>query len=123
VSVFERLFAAPFAVGVLTDGDADEAGPGLVWFAPRLFPVVPWFKALDILGPGEPPVPFMVLPFESVVPAGPPPPVEPAAPELAPPPAPPPELCASATVLESTSDVIKAIVRFIGGNFRLVRSI
>jgi hypothetical protein len=64
-------------------------------------------------------VPFMVLPFESVFPAGLPAPVEPAAPELA---APPPELplplCASAMVLESTSDVTKAIVDgFMGATF------
>jgi hypothetical protein len=41
VSALERLFTAPFAVGVLTEGDAEDAALGLVWFAPRLFPVVP----------------------------------------------------------------------------------
>jgi hypothetical protein len=41
VSVFERLFTAPLAVGVLTEGDAEDPALGLVWFAPRLFPVVP----------------------------------------------------------------------------------
>jgi hypothetical protein len=43
VLVFERLFTAPFAVGVLIEGDDadDEAALGLVWVAPRLFPVVP----------------------------------------------------------------------------------
>jgi hypothetical protein len=49
--------------------------------------VVPWFKALDVLEPGAPPVPLIVLPFERVLP------VEPlAAPELAALPALPPEL-------------------------------
>jgi hypothetical protein len=87
VSVLLRLFTALLAVGVFTAGDGDDAVPGPVWFAPRLFPVVPWFRALDVLEPGEPPVPLIVLPFESVFPAEPLP-----APELAAPPAAPPEL-------------------------------
>jgi hypothetical protein len=41
VSTLERLVTAPFAVGVLTEGDAEDAALGLVWFAPRLFPIVP----------------------------------------------------------------------------------
>ena len=58
--------------------------------------MVPWFRALDVLEPGAPPVPLIVLPFERVLPA------EPlAAPELAALPALPPELppepCAHAT--------------------------
>jgi hypothetical protein len=93
VSVLLRLFTALFAAGVFTAADDDEPVPGLVGFAPRLFPVVPWFRALDVLEPGAPPVPLIVLPFERVLPA------EPlAAPELAAPPALllelPPELCA-----------------------------
>lgn len=61
---------------------------------PSLWPVVPWPLALRLLGPGEPPVPLSVVPFESVEP--PPEPVAPAPPEdEAPPePPPPPELCA-----------------------------
>jgi hypothetical protein len=85
VSVLLRLFTAPFAAGVLTAAD-DGPVLGLVWFAPRLFPVVPWFRALDVLEPGAPPVPLIVAPFESEVPAE-----LLAAPELAAPPALPPE--------------------------------
>lgn len=100
VSVFERLFTAPFAAGVFTDGEADDLALGLVWLTPRLFPVVAWFSALDVFGPGEPPVPFRVLPFERVLPAAPPEPVAAPALEPAAPPAPLPELlpvlCASA---------------------------
>jgi hypothetical protein len=51
-----------------------------------------------VLAPGLPPVPLMVLPFESVPPGEPPTPV--AVPELAPaelPPAAPRELCARAS--------------------------
>jgi hypothetical protein len=87
VSVLLRLFTALLAAGVFTAGDGDDPVPGPVWFAPRLFPVVPWFRALEVLEPGEPPVPLIVLPFESVFPAEPLP-----APELAAPPAAPPEL-------------------------------
>jgi hypothetical protein len=54
--------------------------------------VVPWFKALDVLEPGAPPVPLIVLPLERVVPAEPLAAPELAAPEL--PPELPPELCA-----------------------------
>jgi hypothetical protein len=49
--------------------------------------VVPWFRALDVLEPGAPPVPLIVLPFERVLPAE-----LLAAPELVAPPALPPEL-------------------------------
>lgn len=95
MSVLLRLFTALFAAGVFTAGDEDDPLLRPVWFAPRLFPVVPWFNASDVLEPGDPPVPLIVLPFESVLPAAPP------ALELAPPPAPepeiPPALCAWAS--------------------------
>ena len=61
---------------------------------PSLWPVVPWPLALRALGPGEPPVPLSVVPFESVVPPVPPEPLAPAPPEDEVPPEPPPELCA-----------------------------
>ena len=48
----------------------------LVCGAPRLLPVVPLPRAFAVLGPGEPPVPLMVLPFESVEPAAPPAPAD-----------------------------------------------
>jgi hypothetical protein len=67
----------------------------LVRLLTALFPVVPWFKALDVFGPGEPPVPLIVLPFESVLPAAAPAPLPLAAPPALPP-EPPPELCAYA---------------------------
>ena len=51
---------------------------------PMLFPVVPWLRAFDVLGPGDPPVPLIVPPFESVEPVAP----------LAP--GDPPEFCAKA---------------------------
>jgi hypothetical protein len=72
VSVLLRLLTALLAAGVFTAGDGDDAGPGLVAFAPRLLPVVPWFSALDVLEPGAPPVPLSVLPLESVLPVTPP---------------------------------------------------
>jgi hypothetical protein len=87
VSVLLRLFTALLAAGVFTAGDGDEPAPEFVCGARRLFPVVPWFKALDVLDPGEPPVPFIVLPFESVLPVAAPAPLE-----LVAPPALPPEL-------------------------------
>jgi hypothetical protein len=65
--VLVRLFTALFAAGVFTAADDGEPVPGLVWFGPRLFPVVPWFRAFDVFGPGEPPVPLIVLPFESAI--------------------------------------------------------
>lgn len=60
--------------------------------------MVRWLRAFEVLGPGVPPVPLMVLPFDSVLPAAPLAPVELVPPELAPalPPELPPELCASA---------------------------
>ena len=45
---------------------------------PMLFPVVPWLRAFDVFGPGDTPVPLIVLPFESVEPAVPLAPVDPA---------------------------------------------
>ena len=55
------------------------AGPDMLFGnARKLFPVVPWLSALDVLGPGDPPVPLIVLPFESLVPATPPAPIDPA---------------------------------------------
>ena len=68
---------ALFAAGVFTALLLDVAEPGLLFGGvPRLFPVVPWFSALDVLGPGDPPVPLIVLPFESVDPGAPPAPVD-----------------------------------------------
>jgi hypothetical protein len=69
-SVLLRLFTALFAAGVFTafPEEAGALGLGLVWVAPRLLPVVPWFRAFAVLEPGVPPVPLMVLPFESVLP-------------------------------------------------------
>jgi hypothetical protein len=100
VSGFERVSTALFAAGVSTAADG-ELVLGLVPPPPRLFPVVPWLRALEVLGPGEPPVPLMVVPFDRAVPAAPPAPVELVPPELAPV-LPPPELlpldpCANAT--------------------------
>jgi hypothetical protein len=85
VSVLPRLCTAPFAAGVLTAFPEDKPGLGLVWVAPRLFPDVPWFIAFDVLDPGDPPVPLIVLPLEGVLPAVEPEPPDPAeleAPEL-----------------------------------------
>lgn len=65
---------ALFAAGVSTalPDDAGAVGPAPpVCGAPRLLPVVPCRRAFDVLGPGEPPVPFKVVPFESVEPAAP----------------------------------------------------
>jgi hypothetical protein len=92
VSVLFRLSIALFAAGVLTEGDGDERAVfELAGFEPKLFPVVPWFSALDVLGPGDPPVPLIVLPFDNVFPLEPPAPLA-----LEAPLAPPPELCPSA---------------------------
>jgi len=69
-SVFPRLCVAAFAAGVSTALPCD-AGPELaplVCGAPRLLPVVPLPRAFAVLGPGDPPVPLIVLPFESVDP-------------------------------------------------------
>ena len=95
VSVLLRLFTALFAAGVFTAGEEDDSVCEPLCFTPKLFPVVPWFKALEVLEPGDPPVPLSVLPFESVLPTAPPAPLEPAAP---PPPDPalPPAPCACA---------------------------
>ena len=69
VSVFPRLCVAALAAGVLTPRLCDAAAPELsLDGTPMLFAVVPRFSAFDVLGPGAPPVPLIVLPFESVVP-------------------------------------------------------
>src|SRR3954468_9164994 len=91
-SVLPRFCVAAFAAGVSTalpcETGAVPAAP--VCGTPMLLPVVPRFSASDVFGPGDPPVPLMVVPFERVEPAAAPPPVpvEPAA--L------PAELCAKA---------------------------
>ena len=85
---------AAFAAGVSTalPWEAGAVPVPLVCGAPRLLPVVPLPRAFAVLGPGEPPVPLMVLPFERVDPTDPPAPVDPADdPADA-----PPELCARA---------------------------
>lgn len=105
VSVLLRLFTALFAAGVFTAADDGAPAPGLVGLMPRLFPVVPWFKALDVFEPGEPPVPLMVLPFESVLPAAPAPLLLAAPPAL--PAEPPPELCAYAEDKLANSRLIR----------------
>src|ERR1700759_4280166 len=106
VSVLLRLFTALLAAGVFTAGDGDDAVPGAVGLAPRLFPVVPWLSALDVLEPGEPPVPLIVLPVDRVPPVAPPAPLE-LAPAL--PPALPPEVWARAKeLLPSSSPKITA---------------
>ena len=54
------------------------AGPeGPVCSVPRLFPVVPWLRAFEVWGPGDPPVPLIVFPLESVEPVAPLAPVDP----------------------------------------------
>jgi len=60
-----------------------------------LLPVVPGLSALLVFGPGEPPVPLIVCPFEKVPPAAPPEPAEavPLVVEL--PPVDPPAVCAN----------------------------
>jgi hypothetical protein len=84
VSVFPRLWIALLAAGVLTALPCVAADGALsVRGVPRFAPVVPLVSAFAVLGPGDPPVPLIVVPFESVDPA-------PAAPDD-PPPA---EVCA-----------------------------
>lgn len=58
------------AAGVLTALPGDAAGlPALgVCEVPRLLPVVRFLRALEVWGPGAPPVPLIVLPFDSVDP-------------------------------------------------------
>ena len=85
VSVLLRDRIALLAVGVLTALPCVAAdGASTVWGAPKFVPVVPLVSAFAVLGPGDPPVPLMVLPFESVDPPAPDDPAEP----------PPAELCA-----------------------------
>jgi hypothetical protein len=80
--------------------------------APRLLPVVPWFNAFEVLAPGPPPVPLIVLPLDSVVPPVAPPDAAPeAAPALDAPPAAPPALCANAN--EQLAINVQAINRTI----------
>lgn len=60
---------AALAAGVFTALLCDAAAPEpSLDGTPILFPVVPRFSAFDVLGPGAPPVPLIVLPFESVFP-------------------------------------------------------
>jgi hypothetical protein len=68
-----RLSVALFAAGASMElpGDAAAGPVSAVWGAPKLLPVVPWRRALEVLGPGDPPVPLRVLPFDSVHPDGP----------------------------------------------------
>ena len=59
------------AAGVLTALPGDAAGPpapGVCDEVPRLLPVVRFPRALEVWGPGDPPVPLMVLPLDSVDP-------------------------------------------------------
>jgi hypothetical protein len=79
-SVLPRLCVAAFAAGVSTalPGEAAEEPARLDCGAPMLLPVVLLPRAFAVLGPGEPPVPLMVLPFERVDPADPLAPVLPA---------------------------------------------
>ena len=62
---------AAFAAGVSTalPCDAGAEPAPLVCGAPRLLPVVPLPRAFAVFGPGDPPVPLIVLPLESVDPA------------------------------------------------------
>lgn len=71
-------------------------GAGIGLCRPEVIPRRPVIHAFDALDPGDPPVPLMVLPLESVFPA--PDPVEPAPPMPAAAPEAPelPPLCASA---------------------------
>jgi len=57
---------AAFAAGVSTalPCDAGAEPAPLVCGAPRLLPVVPLLRAFAVLGPGDPPVPLIVLPFD-----------------------------------------------------------
>jgi hypothetical protein len=41
-----------------------------------LLPVVPRFNAFEVFGPGDPPVPLIVFPFDRVEPAAAPAPVD-----------------------------------------------
>ena len=86
VLVLPKSFVAPPAAGVSTAFPCDGA-PWVAEVAPMLLPVVPWFSALLVFGPGEPPVPLIVWPLDKVPPGE---PVEPvAAVPLAPEPLPP----------------------------------
>ena len=128
VSGLLSFCCAWFAAGVLTAFPVDAAlcaAVGAVVAAPRLLPVVPWLREFEVLAPGPPPVPLMVLPFERVLP------VEPvelpvAAPTLdAPaelPPAAAPALCASApeqlpSKMQITNDVMFIVEPLVRSNY------
>jgi hypothetical protein len=97
VSVLPMLFVALFAAGVSTALPCEAAPCVAEVAAPILLPVVPWFSALLVLGPGEPPVPLMVCPLERVPPAAPPEPVVAVPLAAALPPLDPPAICAKAS--------------------------
>ena len=104
------LLAAGVSTALPCEAGAPCALP--VCGAPILLPEVPLFRAFAVLGPGDPPVPLIELPFESVEPDAPPAPeaapvAPPEAPAPVPPPAlpPPPPLCPSAAPIGR--DVIK----------------
>jgi hypothetical protein len=69
---------------------------------------VPWFRAFEVLGPGEPPVPLTVLPLESVLPLAPPAPLEEAALPPLPPELVPDGACAKVLVPNSKSRSVTA---------------
>ena len=107
VSVVPRLLTALLAAGVSTAADGAELE--FVRFRPRLFPVVPWLSALKVFGPGDPPVPLIVvLPFDSELPAARALPVALVPLEL--PPALLPELCASAKEPVKASEAARMTV-------------
>jgi hypothetical protein len=103
-------------------------------------PLLPRLAASPAFGPGEPPVPFSVLPLESVLPVVDPvpvdvpdlPPDEPTAPPPVPallaapppaapplPPAPPPPLCASANVEpRANAEANAKVVSFIASSLK-----
>lgn len=69
---------ALLATGVSTALPCEPAaGPGLCG-DPKLLPVVPCRRAFEVLGPGDPPVPLIVLPFDNVDPDAPDVPDDPA---------------------------------------------
>lgn len=70
--------------------------------------MVPWFRAFEVLGPGEPPVPLTVLPLESVLPPAPPAPLEEAALPPLPPELEPDGACAKVLVPDSKSRIVAA---------------
>lgn len=85
VSVFPSFCVAALAAGVSTalPCEAGAAAPALACGASILLPAVPRFKAFEVFGPGDPPVPLIVFPLERVEPAAPAAPVDPAEPPVA----------------------------------------